>query len=79
MPTCRLPITSLAAFLLSTLPCPSFASDGVVEINQTCAITTGCFAGDASGFPVTIQATPTGPAGGSYLIEKSCPWLVPER
>jgi hypothetical protein len=31
-----------------------FASDGQLEINQACAVNTGCFAGDASGFPVTV-------------------------
>ena len=30
------------------------AGDGVREINQVCATVTGCFAGDAAGFPVTI-------------------------
>ena len=30
------------------------ASDGALEINQTCAIQTGCFPGDTAGFPVTI-------------------------
>jgi hypothetical protein len=30
------------------------AASGVAEINQTCAVETGCFAGDAAGFPVTI-------------------------
>ena len=38
------------------------ASDGVLEINQTCAIETGCFPGDAPGFPVSIQAP------GSYRL-----------
>jgi len=32
----------------------SHASDGVYEINQSCATSTGCFPGDAPGFPVTI-------------------------
>ena len=30
------------------------AVDGVLEINQTCAVETGCLAADAPGFPVTI-------------------------
>jgi parallel beta-helix repeat protein len=30
------------------------ASDGVIEINQTCATTTGCVANDSGGFPVFI-------------------------
>ncbi len=48
--------------LLFILPSISFAVDGVFEINQLCATTTGCFAGDAPGFPVTINAT------GSYRL-----------
>jgi hypothetical protein len=38
------------------------AVDGVLEINQTCAVNTGCFSGDAAGFPVTIART------GSYRL-----------
>ena len=38
------------------------ATDGAVELNQTCAVQTGCLADDAAGFPVTI-ATP-----GSYRL-----------
>jgi len=30
------------------------ASDGVVEINQTCAMQTGCLAGDTPGFPIVL-------------------------
>ncbi len=33
---------------------PAAAVDGVLEINQTCAVGTGCFAGDSAGFPVLI-------------------------
>ena len=48
-----------AALLLPILGAPAFASDGVLEINQTCAVQTGCFAGDSAGFPVTItHSTP---------------------
>ncbi|MEZ4334091.1 MAG: right-handed parallel beta-helix repeat-containing protein [Myxococcota bacterium] len=36
---------------------PASAVDGVLEINQTCATTTGCFPGDAPGFPVTISGS----------------------
>ena len=36
---------------------PAFASDGALEIDQTCAVSTGCFPGDAPGFPVTITRT----------------------
>lgn len=45
-----------------SLATPAFAIDGVLEINQTCATQTGCFAGDAAGFPVTITAS------GSYRL-----------
>lgn len=55
-------IAASATLLLS--PAPSHASDGVLEINQTCATLTGCFAGDGAGFPVTID----GSAGSSYLL-----------
>jgi hypothetical protein len=37
------------------------ASDGVIEINQSC-VASGCFAGDDAGFPVTISAI------GSYRL-----------
>jgi len=36
----------------------------VVEINQTCAVQTGCFSGDTPGYPVTID----GSAGRSYRL-----------
>ncbi|MBY0400485.1 right-handed parallel beta-helix repeat-containing protein [Myxococcota bacterium] len=39
-----------------------FASDGVLEINQTCAVQTGCFPGDPAGMPVQITST------GSYRL-----------
>jgi len=48
--------------LLLTLSAPALAVDGVLEINQTCAVNTGCFTGDAAGFPVNI------PASGSYRL-----------
>ncbi len=56
----RLPL----ALLLLSLVSPAFASDGVLEINQTCAVATGCFAGDTTGLPVTIDGT----AGHSYRL-----------
>ncbi len=55
------------------LASPAAATDGVVEINQTCAVQTGCFAGDAAGFPVTIS----GAAGKSYRLTSDL--LVPDR
>jgi hypothetical protein len=44
----------LYALLLLALAGPVLAVDGVLEINQTCAVNTGCFSGDAAGFPVEI-------------------------
>ena len=49
------------------------AADGVAEINQTCALQTGCFSGDAAGLPVTIN----GSAGKSYQLTSDL--LVPDR
>jgi hypothetical protein len=44
--------------LLFALATASHASDGALEINQACATSaTGCFPGDAGGFPVEITAT----------------------
>ena len=37
-------------------------ADGVLEINQTCALNGGCFAGDSAGFPVEITSP------GSYRL-----------
>jgi hypothetical protein len=52
----------LLLLLLLVVASRAVAIDGVLEINQTCAVNTGCFAGDAPGFPVTISAT------GSYEL-----------
>jgi parallel beta-helix repeat protein len=54
----------LSIVLSLTLATPAFATDGVLEINQTCAVNTGCFAGDSPGFPVTID----GSAGHGYRL-----------
>jgi len=48
--------------LLLAVTAPALASDGVLEINQTCATQTGCFAGDTAGWPVTITVP------GSYRL-----------
>jgi hypothetical protein len=40
------------------------ASDGRVEVDQICAVSTGCMAGDGPGFPVTI----TGAGGRSFVL-----------
>ena len=53
---------AMLLMLLATLATPAFATDGVLEIDQACAMQTGCFAGDTAGFPVTIAAS------GSYRL-----------
>ena len=60
-----------ASLLLLTLSTPALASEGVLEINQTCAVETGCFAGDAAGFPVTIGAP------GSFTLTSNL--IVPDE
>lgn len=50
----------LAVLLLFSVS--AHAVDGVIEINQLCATTLGCFDGDTAGFPVTITST------GSYRL-----------
>lgn len=45
----------LAVTFLVALAVPAFGSDGVREINQACAESTGCVAGDTPGLPVTIS------------------------
>jgi len=52
---------SVLPLLFLTLATPALASDGVLEINQTCAVQTGCFSGDSAGLPVTITRS------GSYV------------
>ena len=56
---------SILTLLFLTLATPAFASDGVLEINQACALQTGCFEGDDPGFPVTIIKP------GSYRLTSS--------
>lgn len=41
---------------------PAWSSDGILEINQACAVNTGCFPGDDPLFPVTITSS------GSYQL-----------
>jgi hypothetical protein len=48
-------IARLLLIVVVMLPFSStHASDGLLEINQACAVNTGCFTGDSPGFPVTI-------------------------
>lgn len=53
--------------LLMALSVDLAVADGVLEINQACALNGGCFAGDSAGFPVTID----GSAGVSYRLTSS--------
>ncbi len=55
-------VSPACVILLSFLSSVAHATDGVVEINQTCAVNTGCLPGDAAGFPVTIGES------GSYRL-----------
>lgn len=52
----------LASAALLAAAGPAQAVDGRIEINQTCAQLTGCLAGDAPGFPVSIAQS------GSYVL-----------
>jgi hypothetical protein len=47
-----IPAAFIGSLIAGTVP--ATASDGILEINQACAVNTGCFAGDAASFPVTI-------------------------
>lgn len=42
--------------VIAAMPLDVRAGEGVVELNQTCAIQTGCFSEDAPGFPITIDS-----------------------
>lgn len=55
----------LVSLLCLLLAGAAFADDGVLEINQSCAVNTGCLAGDTAGFPVTISSA------GSYRLTGS--------
>ena len=55
-------------FIVLALNSPAFAVDGVLEINQTCAVETGCFPGDTPGFPVTIGSTASVAGAGSFRL-----------
>lgn len=57
----RLVAIASAAVSIASIPFAATAEDGVVEINQTCAMTTGCAAADTAGFPVSIST-------GSYVL-----------
>ena len=54
----------LIVFLSGSVLAPSIAraGDGLIELNQTCAVETGCTAGDAPGYPITLTTR------GSYRL-----------
>jgi len=54
-------VALLAGLLLCGLAGTASAGDGILEINQSC-VAVGCFAGDAPGWPVTLDG------GGSYRL-----------
>ncbi len=56
--------TYRVALVLVMWPAVALAGDGILEINQACAASAGCFSGDTAGFPVTID----GSAGRSYQL-----------
>jgi hypothetical protein len=43
------------------LAAPAFASDGRIELSQTCALAGTCTSGDSPGFPISVSA-------GSYVL-----------
>ncbi len=51
----------MMVFAISAVPLAALASDGVLEIDQSCAAT-GCFASDAPGWPITLAKA------GSYRL-----------
>lgn len=46
---------SVPLALLTLVPHPATATEGVLEINHACAVGGGCFGGDGAGYPVTID------------------------
>lgn len=58
----RIRATAWTVLLIFAGTASAQASDGRIELNQTCATAGGCVAGDAPGFPIRLGA------GGSYLL-----------
>ncbi len=44
---------------------PTWAAEGRIELNQTCAVSLGCMSGDTAGFPITISES------GSYVLSSN--------
>lgn len=63
--------TVLIPLILTLIATPALATDGVLEINQTCAVETGCFPGDTPGLPVLITEP------GSYRLTSNL--IVPNE
>lgn len=59
------------ALLALVAPHTAHGVEGVLQINQTCAVNSGCFAGDTAGFPVAVTAT------GSYRLTSNL--VVPDE
>src|SRR5262245_49352888 len=52
----RMRFLSYTVALMAALAPLAKATDGMLEINQTCALQTGCFPGDTPGFPVLVSS-----------------------
>jgi hypothetical protein len=52
-------LLSFALLSLLAFATPAWAVDGVIEINQACAVNTGFGPDDAPGFPVTLSGRAT--------------------
>lgn len=60
----RLGVALVAVAAAAWAAVPAGAGDGVLEIHPACATASGCFSGDAPGYPVVID----GSAGRSYRL-----------
>lgn len=52
----KLPGRCLVGVLVAITAGAAQASDGRIEINQACAVQTGCLSGDSPGFPVSLSS-----------------------
>lgn len=67
----RLRFMFAMVFLWLAVVGPAIATDGVIEINQTCAVQTGCFIGDGAGYPIKITEP------GSYRLTSNL--IIPDE
>lgn len=49
-------VAAVGTSVIAAMPSEVRAGEGVIELNQTCAVQTGCFSEDAPGFPITIDS-----------------------